>query len=65
MANCPECGAQNFVKNGRITNGKQRFLCQRCGRQFVENLHTLSYFVSKQGWLTDKTSQPGIETSVL
>jgi transposase-like protein len=24
------------VKNGRIHNGKQRFLCRQCGRQFVE-----------------------------
>jgi transposase-like protein len=24
------------VKNGRIHNGKQRFKCQECGRQFVE-----------------------------
>lgn len=37
MATCPECGAQNFVKNGWIHNKKQRFLCRRCGRQFVEN----------------------------
>jgi transposase-like protein len=25
------------VKNGRIHNGKQRFLCHECGRQFVEH----------------------------
>ncbi len=24
------------MKNGRIHNGKQRFLCRQCGRQFVE-----------------------------
>jgi transposase-like protein len=24
------------VKNGRIHNGKQRFLCHECGWQFVE-----------------------------
>jgi len=24
------------VKNGRIHNGKQRFKCQGCGRQFIE-----------------------------
>lgn len=37
MANCPECGNEKTVNNGRIHNGKQRFLCHRCGRQFVEN----------------------------
>jgi transposase-like protein len=25
------------VKNGHIHNGKQRFKCQDCGRQFVEH----------------------------
>jgi len=25
------------VKNGRIHNGKQRFKCQDCGRQFAEH----------------------------
>lgn len=37
MANCPECGDEKPVKNGRIHNGKQRFLCHCCGREFVEN----------------------------
>ncbi len=37
MANCPECGYEKTVKNGRIHNGKQRFLGHRCGKQFVEN----------------------------
>jgi transposase-like protein len=26
-----------MVKNGHIHNGKQRFKCQDCGRQFVEH----------------------------
>jgi len=37
MVICPECGFQYPVKNGRIHNGKQRFLCRSCGRQFIEN----------------------------
>lgn len=37
MTTCPECGGQHLVKNGHIHNGKQRFLCRNCGRQFVEN----------------------------
>lgn len=36
MPNCPNCVSARTVKNGRIHNGKQRFLCQECGRQFVE-----------------------------
>ncbi len=33
--NCPVCHAEHIVKNGMIHNGKQRFKCQACGRQFV------------------------------
>ena len=34
---CPECSSQNFIKNGSIHNGKQKYKCKDCGRQFVEN----------------------------
>lgn len=37
MATCPKCGSQYIVKNGHIHNGKNRFKCGDCGRQFVEN----------------------------
>ncbi len=36
MSNCPTCYSARIVKNGRIHNGKQRYLCRECGRQFVE-----------------------------
>ena len=36
MPACPKCSSGQTVKNGRIHNGKQRFLCHECGRQFVE-----------------------------
>lgn len=36
MPACPKCSSEQTVKNGRIHNGKQRFLCHECGRQFVE-----------------------------
>ncbi len=36
MPICPKCTSARTVKNGRIHNGKQRFLCQECGRQFVK-----------------------------
>ena len=32
--NCPRCESTTISKNGR-KNGKQRYLCQDCGRQFV------------------------------
>jgi insertion element IS1 protein InsB len=34
---CPECHSSNIVKNGSIHNGKPKFACKDCGRQFVEN----------------------------
>ncbi|MBW4641047.1 MAG: hypothetical protein KME05_23085 [Gloeocapsa sp. UFS-A4-WI-NPMV-4B04] len=37
MLLCPSCSASHTVKNGRIHNGKQRFKCYECGRQFVEH----------------------------
>ena len=37
MPNCPLCHTHHVVKNGHIHNGKQRFKCCQCGRQFVEN----------------------------
>ena len=38
MPNCSKCTSILTVKNGRIHNGKQRYRCQACGRQFVEQL---------------------------
>jgi len=37
MPTCPTCASCQTVKNGRIHNGKQRFKCHKCGRQFVEH----------------------------
>lgn len=34
---CPDCGSNHIVKNGRIHNKKPKYKCQTCGRQFVEN----------------------------
>ena len=33
---CPKCNSENIKKNGHIHNGKQRYACTDCGRQFVE-----------------------------
>jgi transposase-like protein len=35
MPACPVCTSSYTVKNGRIHNGKQRFKCRDCGRQFI------------------------------
>ncbi|MBD1933430.1 IS1 family transposase [Trichocoleus sp. FACHB-69] len=35
MPACPICASSQTVKNGHIHNGKQRFKCLDCGRQFV------------------------------
>lgn len=37
MPSCPNCSSEKTVKNGHIHNGKQRYKCHECGRQFVEN----------------------------
>lgn len=34
---CPRCHSINVVKNGSIHNGKPKFACKDCDRQFVEN----------------------------
>ncbi|MBD1831694.1 IS1 family transposase [Cyanobacteria bacterium FACHB-472] len=33
---CPRCGSNHIVKNGRIHNKNPKYKCQNCGRQFVE-----------------------------
>ncbi len=34
---CPICNSENIVKNGSTHNGKPKFMCKVCRRQFVEN----------------------------
>lgn len=33
---CPSCGSDALYKYGRTKQGKQRFRCILCGRQFIE-----------------------------
>ena len=35
MLRCVGCGGKQVTKNGHIHNGKQRYRCKECGRQFV------------------------------
>jgi len=34
---CPRCQSENIIRNGSIHNGKQKYECKECRRQFVEN----------------------------
>jgi IS1 family transposase/transposase-like protein len=34
---CPDCGSEKIIKYGKIHNGKHRFNCKDCGRQFVQH----------------------------
>jgi insertion element IS1 protein InsB len=34
---CPSCGSERTIKNGTIHNGKQKYECKQCSRQFVDN----------------------------
>ena len=34
---CPNCQATQIIKNGSIHNGKPKWKCKVCGRQFVAN----------------------------
>ena len=35
---CPRCGAHHIKKNGTTAQGKQRYRCKKCGRQFLSPL---------------------------
>src|SRR5436190_23933615 len=37
LPQCPSCGSSLVVRNGHIHNGKAKFACKACQRQFVEN----------------------------
>lgn len=34
---CPHCGSDQVIRNGRASNGKQRYKCHACGRRSREN----------------------------
>jgi len=34
---CPVCKSTNIIKNDTIYNGKQKYQCKDCNRQFVED----------------------------
>lgn len=65
---CPKCGSSYVVKNGSIANGKKKFLCKECLRQFVE--HPQNRQISDAEWrivdrlLLEKISITGITRAV-
>ena len=34
---CTRCQSEKIIKNGSIHNGKQKYECKDCRKQFVEN----------------------------
>jgi insertion element IS1 protein InsB len=34
---CPACNSQHTIKNGSIHNGKPKYQCKDCGRQFIDH----------------------------
>lgn len=34
---CPHCGSDRLVRNGRAPNGKQKYRCRACQKQSREN----------------------------
>jgi insertion element IS1 protein InsB len=65
---CPKCDSSSVVKNGSISNGKKKFLCKECSRQFVENPERRK--ISDDEWrivdrlLLEKISIAGIARAV-
>ena len=50
---CPACNSANIIKNGSIHNGKQKFMCKDCKRQFIEK--PTKKTISDETWeLVDK-----------
>ncbi len=50
---CPACGSQHLIKNGSIHNGKPKYQCKNCGRQFVKH-PTKTIILSSTKQLIDK-----------
>ncbi|MCW5206000.1 IS1 family transposase [Desulfobulbus sp. F5] len=65
---CPRCGSSDIVKNGSIANGKKKFMCKECLRQFVEDPQSRQ--ISDAEWrivdrlLLEKISMAGIARAV-
>jgi insertion element IS1 protein InsB len=50
---CPSCQSGNVVKYGRIHNGKRRYICYDCHRQFTPDAQK-KYISAEEKKLVDK-----------
>jgi transposase-like protein len=68
MLTYPSCHSEKTVKNGHIHNGKQRFKCCGCNRQFVENPEKITISQEKRELidrlLLERISLAGISRAV-
>lgn len=68
MLTCPSCHSEKTVKNGHIHNGKQRFKCCGCNRQFVKNPEKITISQEKRELidrlLLERISLAGISRAV-
>lgn len=66
---CPGCGSERLKKNGTIHNKKQKYQCNDCRRQFVENSQNKKISPAKRervnARLLEKISLAGIIRTVL
>lgn len=44
--NCPHCGSNRVVRDGKLENGKQRYTCRNCRKGFSDK-ESLKYSLSK------------------
>ena len=45
---CPICGCKdNIVKNGHQRNGKQKYVCKDCGKNFISTTNTIENYSRK------------------
>jgi insertion element IS1 protein InsB len=50
---CPNCGSHTIIKNGSVHNGKKKYKCKSCGRQFVDNPTKITILIETKS-LIDK-----------
>ena len=43
IVTCYHCGSENVVRNGKVPNGKQKYLCHGCGRQSRQDPESNAY----------------------
>ena len=44
---CPICGCLHIVRNGHRKDGKQKYICKDCGKNFVVNTNSITASTKK------------------